>query len=252
MKALRLGLAAAAAVLLLTAIWTPEPKRGPPTVGHTVLVNEFGPDHPFVRSNEAPAILVDRQNPAVVYVSAVELATGACRFYVSLDGAATWRAENAPRLEPWTRNCAMGSAQPQNVRTDLAQGSDGTLYYAFQGNDPDAGGTRSVLLARSPDGGRSWDTVVVEPGPRADERDQAELNFQAHVAVDPDRPSTVWVMWRRAYPVVDPAVPPRRSRPYFAVSRDGGASFGPATMLVDADLGADGPRPVIVGGTVYA
>ncbi len=252
MKALRLGLAGAAVVLLLVALWTPERKRGPATVGRTVLVNEFGPDKPFVRSNEAPDVLVDRDNPNLVYASSVELATGACRFYVSLDGGATWRAENAPRLDPWTQNCAMGSAQPQNVRTDLAQGRDGTLYYAFQGNDPDAGGTRSVLLGRSSDGGRSWGTVVVEPGPQAEERAQAELNFQAHVAVDPDRPSTVYVMWRRAYPVIDPAVRPPRSRPYFAVSHDGGASFGPSTLLLDVDLGADGPRPVVVDGTVYA
>ncbi|MFP5319573.1 MAG: sialidase family protein [Acidimicrobiia bacterium] len=252
MRTLRLGLAAAAVVLLLTALWTPEPERGPATVGHNVVVNEFGPDRPFVRSNEAPDILVDRKNPDVVYLSAVELASGACRFYVSLDRGATWRAESAPRLEPWTLNCAMGSAQPQNVRTDLAQGPDGTLFYAFQGNDPDAGGTRSVLLGRSPDGGRSWETVVVEPGPRAEERDQAELNFQAHVAVDPDRPELVYVMWRRAWPVVDPAVRPRRSRPYFAVSQDGGASFGPPTQLLDVDLGSDGPRPVVVDGTVYA
>ncbi|HEX6596437.1 MAG TPA: sialidase family protein, partial [Acidimicrobiales bacterium] len=252
MKALRLGLAGAAVVLLLVALWTPEGRRGPATVGRTVLVNEFGPDRPFVRSNEAPDVLVDRDNPNLLYVSTVELSTGACRFYVSLDRGATWRAENAPRLDPWTQNCAMGSAQPQNVRTDLAQGPDGTLYYAFQGNDPDAAGTRSVLLGRSSDGGRSWGTVVVEPGPQAQEREQAELNFQAHVAVDPDRPSTVYVMWRRAYPVIDPAVRPRRSRPYFAVSHDGGASFGPPTLLLDVDLGADGPRPVVVEGTVYA
>ena len=252
MKLVRLGLAAAAVVLLLTAVWTPERERGPATVGHSVLVDEFGPDRPFVRSHEAPDILVDRENPDVVYVSSVELTTGACRFFVSLDRGLSWRAENAPRIDPWTQNCAMGSASPQNVRTDLAQGPDGTLYYAFQGNDPEAGGTRSVLLGRSPDGGRSWETVVVEAGPRAEERAQAELNFQAHVAVDPDRPSIVYVMWRRAYPVVDPAVRPRRSRPYFAVSHDGGASFEPATELLDVDLGADGPRPVVVDGTVYA
>ena len=248
----RLGLAGAAVLLLLVALWTPERERGPATVGHTVLVNESGPERPLVRSNEAPDILVDRENPDIVYLSAVELASGECRFYVSIDRGATWRAESAPRLDPYTSNCAMGEAQPQNVRTDLAQAPDGTLYYAFQGNDPTAGGTRSVLLGHSPDGGRSWDTVVVDPGPRAETREEAELNFQAHVAIDPDRPNLVYVMWRRAYPVVDPAVPPRRSRPYFAVSQDGGDSFGPATLLIDADLGADGPRPLVVDGTLYA
>jgi hypothetical protein len=248
----RVGLAAAAAVLLLVALWTPGTTRGPPVVGRTVVVHEAGQVVPLVRSREAPSLLVDRDNRRLLHLSSVELTTGACLFSVSLDGGASWRRENAPNLDPYTRDCALGSAQPKGLRTDLKQAPDGTLYYAFQGHDPDAGGTRSVLVARSSDGGRSWATVVVDPGPKAASREEALLNFQAHVAVDPERPRLVYVMWRRAFPVVDPAVRPPPSRPYFAVSRDGGRTFGPPTQLLDADLSRDGPRPLVVDGTVYA
>ncbi|MGH9226311.1 MAG: sialidase family protein, partial [Acidimicrobiales bacterium] len=248
----RIGLAVAAGLLLLLAVWAPDEKRGPGMPGRSVVVNDSVADRPIVRSVEAPNLLVDRRNSRLVYVSAVELTSGDCKFYVSIDGGTSWRAENAPQLEPYSRNCALGSAQPQNVRTELAQSSDGTLFYVFQGNDPDAGGTRSVLLGRSIDSGRTWETAAVEAGPRATDPAQVELNYMAHVAVDPRDPKLVYVMWRRSYPVVEQGVRPKPTRPYFAVSQDGGASFGPATQLVDSDLGGDGPRPVVVGDTVYA
>jgi hypothetical protein len=134
----------------------------------------------------------------------------------------------------------------------LREGPDGILYYAFQGNDPAAGGSRSVLLARSRDGGRSWTTVVVEPGPTATRAEEVEVNFESHVAIDPKRHHLVYVMWRRAFPQPEPPAPPRPSQAFFAVSQDGGASFGPATQMPDEDLAGDGPRPIVVGDTVYA
>ncbi len=193
----RVALAAAAVLLLLLALWTPEPRRGPPSVGRAVNTDgatvrgangETGPGRPLVRSREAPSLLVDRDNARVLYLSGVDLASGACTFSVCLDGGATWRAENSPRLEPFTGNCALGNAPPQNVRTELDQGPDGTLYYVFQGHNPAAGGGRSVLLGRSKDGGRTWATVVVDAAPTAPSPEEAEINFEADVAIGPDRP----------------------------------------------------------------
>ncbi|MDQ4098134.1 MAG: glycoside hydrolase, partial [Actinomycetota bacterium] len=229
----RVALAAAAAILLLLALWTPEPRHGPPTVGRAVETDGAGTGRPLVRSHEAPDLLVDRQNSRLIYLSGVDLATGACTLSVSLDGGVTWRAENTPHLQPYSSNCGLGTVHPRNVRTELDQGPDGTLYYVFQGNDPDAGGTRSVLLGRSDDRGRTWSTVVVDPGPKATSPEQAQLNFQGHVAIDPDDPRLVYVMWRRSVPVVDPTIPSTLNRPYLAVSRDGGATFGPPTLLLD-------------------
>ncbi len=247
----RLGLAAASAVLLLLAVWIPEPRRGPPVVGRAVVASGAGADRPLVRSFEAPDLLVDRDDPSVLYLSGVELASGGCRFFVSPDAGASWQAESTPYLEPYTRACGLGGPMPQNVRTDLVQATDGSLFYVFGANDPGTG-TRSVLLARSRDRGRSWRTTVVDPAGPPSSPEEAELNFQAHVAVDPDHPNLVYVMWRRAWPFLENGAPARRSRPWLAVSRDGGGSFGPASELADADLGPDGPRPLVVDGTLYA
>ena len=249
---LRIGLAAAAALLLLLAVWTPSAHHGPPTVNRSVTLSDFDSTRALARSDEAPSLLVDRDNPRLVYLSDVDLITGSCRFSVSLDGGRTWRKENAPQLDPYTRNCALGSGRPQNVRTELTQGPNGTFYYVFQGNDPSAGGSRSVLVGRSDDAGRSWSTTVVDAGPKAASPEDAILNFEGHLAVDARNPKLVWVMWRRSYPVVDPAVRPRPSRAFFALSQDGGGTFGAATQLLDFDLGTDGPHPLVVGDAVYA
>jgi len=248
----RIGLAGAAALLLLLAVWTPTHRRGPPVVSRSVTLSEFDAARALARAEESPSLVVDRRNQRLVYLSDVDLTTGACRFSVSLDGGRTWRREQAPRLDPYTRNCAMGSGRPQNVRTELAQAPNGTLLYAFQGNDPAASGSRSVLVARSRDAGRSWSTTVVDAGPRVAEPEDAILNYMAHLAVDPKDPDLVYVMWRRSYPFVDPSLGFRPSRAFYAASHDGGATFGRATQLLDFDLGADGPRPLIVGDTVYA
>ncbi|MGH9278709.1 MAG: sialidase family protein [Acidimicrobiales bacterium] len=248
----RLGLAGTALVLLLVALGLPSRTDGPTTVGRAAIAGSADAHRPIVRTHEAPSLAVDRDNPMVVYLSDVDLTTGACHFSVSIDGGVTWRSEVAPELDPWTRNCAMGSGRPQNVRTELHEGPDDTLSYVFQGNDPDAGGSRAVLLARSRDGGRSWSTILVDAGPVAATPEEVEVNFQGHLAVDPKQPSVVYVMWRRAFPQVDPAVRARPSQAFFATSRDGGATFSPPAQLPDIEPGGDGPRPLIVGGTVYA
>ena len=125
----RIGLAGAAALLLLLAVWTPTHRQGPPAVSRSVTLSEFDSGRALARAEEAPSLLVDRDNPRLVYLSDVDLTTGACRFSVSLDGGRTWRKENPPLLDPYTRNCALGSGRPQNVRTQLVQASDeGRLF----------------------------------------------------------------------------------------------------------------------------
>src|SRR5436853_4525579 len=110
----------------------PSHRRGPAVVGRSVTLSEFDSTRPLARSDEAPSLVVDRDNPRLVYLSDVDLITGACRFSVSLDGGVTWRKESAPQLDPYTRNGAFGSGRPQNVRTELSQGPDGTIFYVFQ------------------------------------------------------------------------------------------------------------------------
>src|SRR5215210_4895502 len=111
--------------------------NGPATAGTAVQVNRTEKSLPLSRDEEGPALLVDQDDPNTVYLAYSEMATGACRFAVSTDRGATWRQENAPVLEPYTKNCAMGYASSQNIRTELQQAPDGTIYDVFQANAPD-------------------------------------------------------------------------------------------------------------------
>lgn len=224
--------------------------KGPPEPARAVQANRTGEVLPVSRDEEGPAVLVDRDDPDTVYLAYTEMLTGACRFYVSADRGASWRAEAAPKLEPFTKNCAMGTASSQNIRTELKQGPDGTIYNVFQANAPERNGTRSVMLGRSSDGGRSWKTVAIDPGNPAPEPGvEMEVNFQAHIAIDPARPSRIYAMWRRSF---NRFPQPRPTRPYMAVSEDGGATWSAPRMMFDRDLGFDGPRPIVAGDRLFA
>ena len=204
-------------------------------------------DRGLTRTHEGPFLLVDRTNRDTVYLSEAELQTGQCRFYTSNDRGATWARGASPNLPPF--NCSPGTGHPQSIRTHLAQASDGTLLYAFAGNDPAAGSARSILLGRSSDRGRTWQTapVHVAPAVTPETFGNAQLNYQAHVAVDPANPKSVFVIWRRAYPNFQGRVLlPNRS--WMASSSDGGATFGAATMAFDKDTSSDSPFPFFAGG----
>ncbi len=224
--------------------------NGPATASTAVQVNRTDKTLPLTRDEEGPALLVDKDDPSIVYLAYSEMTNGACRFAVSTDRGATWRAENAPVLEPYTKNCAMGYATSQNIRTELQQGSDGTIYNVFQANAPDKNGSRSVLLGRSGDGGRSWQTVAIDPGNRAPEPGiEMEVNFEGHVAFDPANPRRMYAMWRRSFNRFTPAKP---TRPYMSVSDDAGATWSPPQLMFERNNGFDGPRPVVVGDKLFA
>src|SRR4051812_45795400 len=84
--------------------------NGPATASVAVQVNRAEKVLPLTRDEEGPALLVDKDDPDTVYLAYSEMTSGACRFAVSTDRGATWREENAPVLEPYTKNCAMGYA----------------------------------------------------------------------------------------------------------------------------------------------
>jgi hypothetical protein len=205
---------------------------------------------PLARDEEGPALLVDMDDADTVYLAEVEMLSGACKFYTSTDRGATWRAENAPVLDPFTKNCAMGLASSQNLRDELTQGPDGTIYWVFQANNPQLGGTRSVMIARTNDGGRSWQTVPIDAGTPPPEAGQSlEVNFEGHIAIDPANPKHIYAMWRQSYNRFPTSLP---TRPFMAVSNDGGATWSPPQKMFDRALGFDGPRPVVVGTKLFA
>ncbi|MGH9222943.1 MAG: sialidase family protein [Acidimicrobiales bacterium] len=201
------------------------------------------------RTYEAPSLLVDNQDPDSVYLAAVDLQSGENRFYVSTNQGRTWKQSAGPKLEPFTDG-GLGAGNPKNVRTELAQDAKGTIFYLYHAHDRAAGGARSVLLGRSSDKGITWKTTAVVAAPPGTE-EATELNWQAHVAIDPGNEQRVYVAWRRAFQI--PAgTPARPVRPFLAVSNDGGATFGPATLLMDKATGFEGPRLAVQGDKLFA
>lgn len=224
--------------------------KGAATPGSAVQVNRAEQVLPLTRDEEGPALLVDKDDPNTVYLAYSEMVSGACRFAVSSDGGRTWRSEVAPELQPYTQNCAMGYATSQNLRTELIQGPDGTIYNVFQANAPDRNGSRSVLVGRSSDGGRTWRTVAIDPGNRAPEPGvEMEVNFEGHVAIDPANSKRMYAMWRRSFNRFTPAKP---TRPYMAISDDAGATWSAPQLMFERNSGFDGPRPVVVGDRLFA
>ncbi len=225
--------------------------KGPAKAAPAAQVNRAEKVLPLSRDEEGPAVLFDKDDPRTVYLAYSEMSTGACRFAVSTDSGATWREENAPVLDPFTKNCAMGYATSQNLRTELQQGPDGTIYDVFQANAPDRNGSRSVLLGRSSDSGRSWQTVAIDPGRRAVEAGvELEVNFEGHLAIDPAHPKRMYAMWRRSFNRYPAPAPP--TRPYMSTSDDGGATWSPPQLMFERNNGFDGPRPVVVGDKLFA
>jgi len=224
--------------------------KGPATASAAVQVNRAEKVLPLSRDEEGPALLVDKDDPNVVYLAYSEMATGACKFSVSTDRGVTWRPEVAPKLDPFTQNCAMGYATSQNIRTELKQGPDGTIYDLFQANAPDRNGSRSVLVGRSGDGGRSWQTVAIDPGNKAPEPGvEMEVNFEAHLGIDPTNPRHIYAMWRRSF---NRFTPSKTTSPYMSVSDDGGATWSPPQLMFSRNNGFDGPRPVVLGNQLFA
>jgi hypothetical protein len=71
------------------------------------------------------------------------------------------------------------------------------------------------------------------------------------MAIDPDNPELIYVMWRRSQAGEQP--PPRPpTRPFMAVSEDGGVTFGEPTEMLDINPGFDGPRPIGVDDELFA
>ncbi|MGH9222595.1 MAG: sialidase family protein [Acidimicrobiales bacterium] len=224
---------------------------GPAEASKNVQVDQFDKVLPLSRLHEGPAILIDKDDPDIVYLANSEMVTGECRFYVSVNRGISWRQENAPVLKPFTDNCAQGNATSQNLRTELQQGPDGTIYNVFQANAPDRLGSRSVMLGMSKDGGRSWKTVAIDPGKIAPEQgQQMEVNFEGHLAIDPANPSTIYATWRRSFNRFPAPAPP--TRPMFSVSTDGGNTWATPVVMLEKNSGFDGPRPIVVGNKLFA
>ena len=236
-------LLAAAAALVVVVLAGCGSALQTPVVGTNVLVSKY---KSLLRYNEEPVLLADRSAAGRAYLFEGDVLNGNCQFYTSTNNGYSWTQASAPTLAPYT-DCGPGSSQPLNWRATMAQGSDGALYVAYAAHDDSAGGSRSVLLGKSTDQGATWKTVAIDAAPPKTDTTPAQINFEPHVAVDPNNASHVVVIFRRSYP--SSKIAP--TRPYISTSTDGGATFSTPTLLFDRAMGFDPPYPVIQNNTLY-
>ncbi len=174
-----------------------------------------------------------------------------CNVFISADDGRSWFEGGSPALEPYT-DCGDDPISAANLTVQFDR--DGVLHLAHTAHDPRVNDGRPrnerplhVLLARSSDSGRSFQTTMVyEAPPGATPADGRLTNRRPFLAVDPSEPSRVYVAWMQAGATGQP------ERAMFASSTDGGRSFGQPVELGD-ERGAYQSRPAVDGrGVVHA
>lgn len=213
--------------------------RAPAQAQNVLATSHVNP----TRTNEFPALARNPLDPQIAVLSGIEMQGGRCWLDRSTDGGRSWTPAASPQT-PAYPNCSLQSGNLFNTNgaTSLRFGSDGTLYYAFTAAPAGELYSRSILLGRSHDGGKHFETVIVYAASRSTAPEDADVNFQASVAVDPDSAGRVYVAFRRAY-----AHRSQTDSVYLAVSRDGGAHFG-APVFVDHGYA---PYLLAARGVVY-
>lgn len=212
------------------------------------------------RAHAIPVIAANPVNNELVIVETAYRRSKACSVHLSVNDGRTWNEAGSPLVEPYT-DCGSDPTWTQNLWATFD--SQGTLYVAFTAHDPQFNDRprnsrpRHVFLARSPDGGRSFDTQMVHEAPAetdtavpADVGDGVvgtHTNRLPRIAVDPSDPSRVYVSWQQGGWHDD------TNRALIAASDDGGETFQDPQSIshVAADGGpARHPRIAVDGSGV--
>lgn len=276
-----------AIALVLAVLSTPAARaQSEPLVTQAVQVT---PNPEPVRAHSSPQVGRNPVNGELAIVESNPRARAedrTCDVHLSTDGGQNWFRGGELMLEPYTDCSLHGDYGPYAT---LAFAGDGTLYVSFVANDPrfanpatfsplsvggDAvqaqqlspnplGGVvaghpprrtpRNVFLARSDDGGRSFETTAVFIGAEEPAQAPAKLppdgeNKGAMLAVDPSDPAQVYVGWRQG----DLTADDHKLSTVIAASTDGGRTFG-APVDVSDERGGDYPAlAVTADGTAHA
>lgn len=219
------------------------------------------------RGHVMPAVAVNPQDERVLAIAEGDAVGGPCAVHVSDDHGLSWRQVSQPDIPArWVR-CTFTNL---GTLADVAFGPDGTLYYGFNGFDPETS-EGQVFLARSDDLGQTWETTGLPRVERDLDEGEMGLDGLPSIAVDPndaDRVHVAWMSnwgtWRLRGEVVEGLDYgwDILMRPHVASSTDGGASFTePVSLLaedddlwVEPDLeGGKTPPRALVGndGEVY-
>ncbi|MDQ3973897.1 MAG: hypothetical protein M3276_06105 [Actinomycetota bacterium] len=213
-------------------------------------------DNPMpVRAHSSPQIAVNPSNGELVIVEADIRGDHRCDVHISSDSGRTWSPGGDATLEPFTECSRIVINGPYAT---LAFDANGVLYLAFRASDPKWSNPhpppaipRHVFLARSPDGGRSFETTMVYEGPMEAAQSAGDLPQEGHndrpmVAVDPSDPSRVYVSWYQ------PGWGGVKPLSLVAVSADGGRTFDEPVDISDSRGGTQPRLAVGRDGTLHA
>jgi hypothetical protein len=161
---------------------------------------------------------------------------------VSTNGGTSWRLASSQPQFSICAGATQGSPGFFNRATDpwVSFSSDGKIVYSisdsFNANGPAFGGASSIIVSRSTDGGRTWQTPVTA---RLD-TSTTVLNDKESVTGDPVNPTTAYAVWDRlvspqqnANPSAFTFAPAFRGPALFSKTTDGGVSWSQGRAIFD-------------------
>ncbi len=155
---------------------------------------------------------------------------------VSTNGGTSWTlSANQPAFTICTGGTLDRASDPS-----LAFSSDGSTVYhaslAFNANGPAFGGTSSVQVSTSTDGGSTWNTPAVV----REDTSTTVLNDKEWITADPNVASNAYLVWDRlespsqhANPSAYVHSPAFRGPAWFSKTTDSGATWSPAKIIYD-------------------
>lgn len=229
----------------VVAIATPvasQESSDPPSV--TAAVQVTGDPNP-TRAYASPQIARNPKTGELVIAATEFRYKKTCNVFISADDGASWFDGGSPALEPYS-DCGDDPISAANLTVQFDK--NGVLYLAHTAHDPKVNDNRPrnerplhVLVARSRDSGRSFETTMVyQPPQGATPADGRLANRRPFVAIDPNEPSRVYLAWQQAGGTGKP------DRAMFASSSDGGRTFDQPVEVGD-ERGAYQSRPAVDG-----
>ena len=222
---------AGAGVLTILSLSTAALAAGDPRLTQPVNATNASDEAPG-HSYTSPGVVVDPEDPRKVYAGAVDVRSQRCVLLRSADGGRTWgKSKEAPSPAAFPFCTHDSGLIPMSF---VAMGQDRTLYFFHNAWDTQDGGradNRSVFLARSTDGGDTWEHTPVHVN-RGGTGNAIEKNVPLGLAVDSrGSQDVVYVSYRASWP--NPTSPSRPGQTFVVTSSDGGRSFGEPVNLTD-------------------
>ncbi len=201
-----------------------------------------------VRAHSSPQLALNPRNGELVIVESDVRGDLRCTVHISVDGGDSWFVGGDPMVSPYSECSQKAINGPYAT---LTFDREGILYVAFMASSPEfANAARlpiHIFLARSEDGGRTFQTSFVHKAPEPVIEDEGlHNNDRPMIAVDQQDPSKVYVAWMQRGAGQD------KSKALVAASEDSGTTFAPPVDLSDERGGYQPRLAVDPDGTLHA